>query len=109
MSALIDGAAPSFSTKTLGTKRFFLIMGKFQMMSLVERVLTDPDRVNFDAIHQDGENFYRRGVLQHPYDYDFVKVVVRYDDREGAPVDTVISVYTTSHFRRAGERHKWSR
>lgn len=79
--------------------------------SMVEEVIQDPDRVNFDALSPNGENFYRRRVLQHPYDMDYLKVVVRFAVTESSSeaIGTVVSAYSSVHYRKAGERHKWSR
>lgn len=77
--------------------------------SLIRTAVQNPDRVNFDARFPNGENFYRRGMLQHPYDVDYLKVVVRFAIVNGEQVGTIVSAYPTAHHRKAGERHKWSK
>ena len=61
-------------------------------LDAVERALVDPDRVNHDARHSRGENYYRLGVLEHPNDIDYLKVVVRFDEDDlGRQFGTVVS------------------
>ena len=80
-----------------------------QSLEAVEITLTDPDRVNFDAIYRNGENFYRRGVLQHPHDIDYLKVVVRYERIGDELIGDVISAFVAPHYRKPGERFRWNR
>jgi hypothetical protein len=80
-----------------------------QSLDAVETVLIDPDRVNSDANHPNGENFYRLGVLQHPFATRYLKVVVRYFHSGDTLIGEVISVYAVSHYRKPGERFRWNR
>jgi hypothetical protein len=68
----------------------------------VERSLTDPTLVRFDADHADRECFYRLGVLPAPLDRLYLKVVVAFDVAGG----TVLTVYPTDRLKR-GETPKW--
>lgn len=78
-------------------------------LDAVEAALVDPDRVNYDAQHATGENFYRLGVIPYPFDGYYLKVVVRYETREGVSMGTVISAYPTRDYGQARERMKWHR
>lgn len=48
----------------------------------VELTIDDPDRVTFDATHEGGENYYRHAVFSYPLDADYLKVVVRFGERD---------------------------
>jgi hypothetical protein len=76
-------------------------------LSIIEQALSHPDRVNFDAYHSNGENFYRQGLLQRVSSRRYLKVVVRFESTDLTPVGTVISAYGVPNYLRAGERRKW--
>lgn len=76
-------------------------------LGAVEQSLSDPDRVNYDAQYGSGENYYLYGVLQYPTDVFYLKVVVRYETREGVSMGIVISAYPTRNYGRVGERVNW--
>ena len=78
-------------------------------LDAIETVLTNPDRVNFDAMHNTGENFYRYGVLRYSHDSFYLKVVVRFEVRDGRMRGIVISAYPTRHHGQGDERMKWHR
>lgn len=80
-----------------------------QSLDAIEIALVDPDRVNTDANHLNGENFYRSGILQPPFNARYLKVVVRYDRSGDDFVGEVVSAFMVSHFRKPGERFKWNR
>ena len=75
----------------------------------VEQTVAYPDRVNFDAAHDNGENYYRFGVLPYPYDGMYLKIVVRFETRDGETTGIVISAYPTRTYGRGGEQMKWHR
>ena len=68
----------------------------------VERALTDPTFVRFDADHADRECFYRMGALPAPLDRLSLKVVVAFAAAGG----TVLTVYPTDRLKR-GEAPRW--
>jgi hypothetical protein len=72
-------------------------------------VLVSPERVNFDALHPNGENFYGRGYLAFPEDHYYLKVVVRYERIGSQDVGTIVSAYAAPDYRKRGERFKWHR
>jgi hypothetical protein len=72
-------------------------------------VLASPDRVNLDALHPGGENFYGRGYLDYPEDHYYLKVVVRYERTGNHQVGTIVSAYAAPDYRKRGERFKWHR
>ena len=78
-------------------------------LDAVEEAIIRPDRVNFDAQHATGENYYRYGVLPYPFSTFYLKVVVRFQIREGTSMGTVISAYPSRDYGRSGERVKWHR
>jgi hypothetical protein len=80
-----------------------------QSLDAIEETLMNPDRVTFDATYANGENFYRRRVLRHPFDLDFLKVVVRYVQLGDQDVGDVISAFSVPHSRKPGERFRWNR
>ena len=79
------------------------------MIDAVVQTLTDPDRVAFDASFAGGENYYRRWVLPHPYDVDFLKVVVRFEDINGEMAGVVVTAFSAPNSKKRGERFKWNR
>lgn len=80
-----------------------------EKLDAIVAVLANPERVNFDASHPNGENYYGRGYLTYPYDFDYVKVVVRYEMVGTQDEGTIISAYAAPDYRKRGERHKWHR
>lgn len=78
-------------------------------LDVVELTLTNPDRVTFDTGHDTGENFCRFAVLRYPYDSLYLKVVVRFDERDDFARGVVISVYPTRDYSQGSERMKWHR
>ena len=78
-------------------------------LEAIASVLATPDRVNFDALNPNGENFYGRGYLDYPDDLDYLKVVVRYERIDSHDVGTIVSAYAAPDYRKRGERFKWHR
>ncbi|MDQ3540509.1 MAG: hypothetical protein M3440_07455 [Chloroflexota bacterium] len=72
-------------------------------------VLARPERVNFDATYSNGENFYGRDYLDHPFGPDYLKIVVRYEIAIATEIGTIVSAYPAPHYRKHGERFKWQR
>ena len=75
--------------------------------AILGQVLRDPDRVNFDAKHASGENFYRQGLLQHTRRHRYLKVVDRFEQAIGESEGTIVSAYGTAHYQSTGERRRW--
>jgi hypothetical protein len=78
-------------------------------LDAIRKTVEHPDRVQFDALATNGENYYRRGVLQHPYDIDYLKVVVRLEPSSTGVIGIIISAYPVDDWRKRGERFKWNR
>jgi hypothetical protein len=76
---------------------------------LVERVLVDPDMRNRDKEHAGREVYYRRGVLEPPYENDLLKIVVEFQlDSPDAQQGRLITAYVTDGVAR-GEKTIWTR
>jgi len=78
-------------------------------LDAITSVLAKPERVNFDALYENGENFYGSGYLEYPNDAHYLKVVVRYNREESQNVGTIVSAYAAPDYRKRGERYKWHR
>jgi hypothetical protein len=76
---------------------------------LVERTLVDPDVRNRDKEHEGREVYYRRGVLEAPFENDLLKVVVEFrTDSTGTTRGRLITAYATDRVA-GGEKTIWTR
>lgn len=77
-------------------------------VNAIHRVLTKPDRVNFDQRHTNGENFYAFGVLPSPLERVYPKVCVRFNLQvpDNLWVGVIVTAYAVSAIKRA-EVQKW--
>lgn len=71
--------------------------------------LMEPDRVNYDSIYPDGENYYRLAIRSPPYHRIYLKVVVRFQRIDNQLIGKGITAYPSPYSAARGERHKWHR
>ena len=75
----------------------------------VVQTIEDPDVHVADRVHGDREVYYRWGVLPHPDEDRYVKVVVAYrSDHDGAVTGRVVTAFAVDALTR-GETRIWTR
>jgi len=78
-------------------------------LAYVRAVLESPDQIYQDASHANERNFYRYGIMPDPYNQQYVRVGVRYEDKKlTGPRGYVITAFACQGVKK-GEILRWSR